>query len=573
MRGIFLMFLSMMLTADAILCPAGEFSFDETCDPCPLGTDSPAASDSIVDCTCRLGHMARADGLRCDPCEEGFFKNITGFGGCFPCPIGSTSQLASTTASQCQCKTGYGGLTSSACSACALGTHKNNIGNTLCTPCSESFTTEFSASTSSDNCTCPENALIVNDVCTCKSGAFYDRFQVCHLCPVGFYKSSPGNWACNPCETLYSTVGVGSLDVSECKCQAGLFKNENNLCEQCPVKTFNKKVGANGIEECLNCSYRFFQPSAGQSTCFPLFVNLGVPVNQIGRVVGLFVENQMSCAYISQTFMLTDENTVDERTLTHKKCWGALPSNHEDSQILSMLPITQRCGDGIFNPATEQCDDGNTDGGDGCADNCLIEPGFFCEARTITADISHSLLHPSVCCRINNTPAQNSPSCRRCGNRPAPFAGTRFRSRNCELIDVNECEEAMDECTALSDGRICVNHDAIENNGTKLFSCECPTGLYFLGGECILERFAMKFTLLHEVSEINFRYHDMKLMIIAEAKRAIDIDYPIEMIDIVVHDVTGGVNQRITCKIFADSWLEMQRLTSSFDTVRFLSSV
>jgi hypothetical protein len=65
----------------------------------------------------------------------------------------------------------------------------------------------------------------------------------------------------------------------------------------------------------------------------------------------------------------------------------------------------------------------------------------------------------------------------------------------------------------------------------------------------------------------------MKLMIIAEAKRAIDIDYPIEMIDIVVHDVTDGVNQRITCKNFADSWLEMQRLTSSFDTVRFLSSV
>jgi cysteine-rich repeat protein len=46
---------------------------------------------------------------------------------------------------------------------------------------------------------------------------------------------------------------------------------------------------------------------------------------------------------------------------------------------------TIRCGDGIiddedtWNAFNETCDDGNTDSGDGCQDDCdLIEPGYEC---------------------------------------------------------------------------------------------------------------------------------------------------------------------------------------------------
>ncbi|KDO24253.1 hypothetical protein SPRG_09889 [Saprolegnia parasitica CBS 223.65] len=39
------------------------------------------------------------------------------------------------------------------------------------------------------------------------------------------------------------------------------------------------------------------------------------------------------------------------------------------------------CGDG-FLTADEQCDDGNTDPGDGCAPNCQIEPNFACTGTT-----------------------------------------------------------------------------------------------------------------------------------------------------------------------------------------------
>ncbi len=47
------------------------------------------------------------------------------------------------------------------------------------------------------------------------------------------------------------------------------------------------------------------------------------------------------------------------------------------------------CGDGIVVPG-EECDDGNTDAGDGCSDSCTVEPYFVCEGS-----------EPSVCsCRV-----------------------------------------------------------------------------------------------------------------------------------------------------------------------------
>ncbi|MBU0458462.1 DUF4215 domain-containing protein [Patescibacteria group bacterium] len=38
------------------------------------------------------------------------------------------------------------------------------------------------------------------------------------------------------------------------------------------------------------------------------------------------------------------------------------------------------CGDGIWNPKIEQCDDGNTANSDGCSNNCRIEGDIECKA-------------------------------------------------------------------------------------------------------------------------------------------------------------------------------------------------
>ena len=36
------------------------------------------------------------------------------------------------------------------------------------------------------------------------------------------------------------------------------------------------------------------------------------------------------------------------------------------------------CGDGIIISPKEECDDNNTQSGDGCSPNCEIEEGYIC---------------------------------------------------------------------------------------------------------------------------------------------------------------------------------------------------
>ena len=43
----------------------------------------------------------------------------------------------------------------------------------------------------------------------------------------------------------------------------------------------------------------------------------------------------------------------------------------------SSCALEQNCGDGVVNPG-EECDDGNWDDGDGCSSNCTIETGSTC---------------------------------------------------------------------------------------------------------------------------------------------------------------------------------------------------
>lgn len=54
--------------------------------------------------------------------------------------------------------------------------------------------------------------------------------------------------------------------------------------------------------------------------------------------------------------------------------FGTLP---EPDDVFLEIGLAPRCGNGIVQ-SEEQCDDGNRDAGDGCADDCLIEPRFVC---------------------------------------------------------------------------------------------------------------------------------------------------------------------------------------------------
>jgi cysteine-rich repeat protein len=466
------------------------------------------------------------------------------------------------------CSPGYGGVggNNTVCHICAKGTFKEVIGNEACTACNISWTTAEHGSTSATDCICKTNAYALeNMMCVCKPGAFLDKNDTCLLCVVGTYKTNGGNENCTHCNTDYSTHSQGSTSATDCMCDSGLFLDEHDECVACPAKTYNPNVGASGIDECIDCPYRYFQPNMGQSVCIPLFVVLKDLDEDIGRVIGLFVEGDTSCAYISKTSGQTPEN-VDGTKTTHKMCWGQVTEKHPKETILSIAALSRVCGDNIIHPTLEQCDDGNMWNGDGCSNTCEIEDGFFCEALVTTANITENLLRTSMCCRVLGGPPTNTPRCTRCGDRNPPYDGVRYQTDDCRLIDIDECATGEHGCFGHGGGKQCVNIDAVANNGTR-FKCECPKGHYMSDSGCIAERFATRFVLGSEI-DTNIDTDVIESHIRDEALRVLGSSAIVDL------RIEHSVNTtRIQCTIFVNSWQVMQNLTAGFDTARLVQNI
>eukprot|EP00161_Ancyromonas_sigmoides_P021348 TRINITY_DN630_c0_g1_i21.p1 TRINITY_DN630_c0_g1~~TRINITY_DN630_c0_g1_i21.p1 ORF type:complete len:783 (-),score=189.58 TRINITY_DN630_c0_g1_i21:61-2322(-) len=83
---------------------------------------------------------------------------------------------------------------------------------------------------------------------------------------------------------------------------------------------------------------------------------------------------------------------------TTQRCFssGQSCSNHAiiPTFSLSTRPQCTACGDGCTDPVDgfEECDDGNTAGGDGCSATCHVEPGWTCP---------HSTDFKSICTRVD----------------------------------------------------------------------------------------------------------------------------------------------------------------------------
>ena len=47
--------------------------------------------------------------------------------------------------------------------------------------------------------------------------------------------------------------------------------------------------------------------------------------------------------------------------------------------------VCETCGDGVLTSSNSECDDSNSDSGDGCSNQCIVEPNYICSQE------------PSVC--------------------------------------------------------------------------------------------------------------------------------------------------------------------------------
>jgi cysteine-rich repeat protein len=158
-----------------------------------------------------------------------------------------------------------------------------------------------------------------------------------------------GNTTTEECE-----YGLTSCDVCDSTCQ--IVAGETDFCGDAVIDTLfaefcDEGVGINGTP--LHCN----------TTCS------GITVPGCGNG---FVEPGETC---------DDGNTVTEN------CdYGLMSCEVCGSSCVFTGGITSYCGDNIFDPANEGCDDGDVTptSGDGCSATCTIETGFACIENPVT---------------------------------------------------------------------------------------------------------------------------------------------------------------------------------------------
>ena len=486
-------------------CPLGFSKIEDGSHSCLCNRDNHVFNINLQSCGCIAGYSFDEETGICAKCPAGFFKIDSGLNYCSACDAGFYSAQTGATVCQkcnnnsiavgglyctvcdsdtnktvpniqntkCVCKTEYFfDVTNQECKLCPEGTIKSEAGDEMCKSCNFMESNIITTFESRMLCGCNPgfqvNMTLSNEI---------DRN--CELCMDGTYNDVVSLTGCKICPT-YSTSLPGSTNFQDCNiCFPGYFLNATLQCEMCPRNSANSEYGGLSLQSCLPCQYSHFQPSKGQTACVRQLVELNIDPND--HVVGLFVDGNTSCIEFKKQFFDT----------TDRICWGFL--NERKNPILletvsvnstntytafeqNVLPsLNAICGDGILFPLLEECDDGNSNIGDGCDTLCKIEIGFGCEVLTVTKDLFKSLWNPSVCCRMLDGTFLQTGKCTSCFDRLPPYLGVRYNPRSCELQDVDECNSVLtNDC--FYNSKLCLNLDAL-SMPRQTHKCFCASPL------------------------------------------------------------------------------------------------
>ena len=114
-----------------------------------------STSDQLTDCTCNVGYSG-PDGIECNVCVGGTYKDTTGSNICTECEFQETTEnIASTQEADCICNEGYT-FNGNNCVQCGAGTYKTDIGDNTCDICPQHSNS-------------PEGSILLTD-CSCNAG-------------------------------------------------------------------------------------------------------------------------------------------------------------------------------------------------------------------------------------------------------------------------------------------------------------------------------------------------------------------------------------------------------------------
>jgi len=103
------------------------------------------------------------------------------------------------------------------------------------------------------------------------------------------------------------------------------------------------------------------------------------------------------------------------------------------------------CGDGDIHPQAEQCDDGNSRDGDGCASGCVLEPGSVCEGV------------PSKCRTCGNGECEEGENPCTCGDCTKDACGD-----GCCALDGREQCGNCEDCDIMCGDEVCCSTEVGE---------------------------------------------------------------------------------------------------------------
>ncbi|KRX07476.1 Insulin-like growth factor binding protein, N-terminal [Pseudocohnilembus persalinus] len=430
-------------------CPNGLFQNDATneCDSCDstCETCSGPASNECITCKSSPQHYFMSSDSSCyETCPDGYYSSdITNPKSCEPCDI---SCATCTSNSVCQsCNSGYF-LTNNSCqSSCPDGQYPENATNectqcdsncltctgptsTDCASCSNSPQKYFLASEQKCYATCPdgyfadENASpksceqchsncetcdslttcqscnqgyqLVNDFCEspCPDGQYYDENdQNCYNCDSSCKTCiEASDTDCLSCPDSPQNYYLQAEMKCYLTCPTGYYNDSaNNACTSCP-STCQSCTDQNTCQSCTQGNYLDQTTNTCSSTC------------QDGTYADSTTNN---CEQCDSSCSSCTGNTAQDCSEcqngyflleSESQCYQTCPQGYQSNAQQQPAVCQEICGDGLrVDPSTE-CDDGNTDNGDGCDGNCTIEQGWTCSGGSYS--------QPDTC--INENPKQ-----------------------------------------------------------------------------------------------------------------------------------------------------------------------
>jgi hypothetical protein len=87
---------------------------------------------------------------------------------------------------------------------------------------------------------------------------------LCQQCQNGTFKNESGNFECTKCANNTETIGLGSKNISDCRCSGGYQSDSDNKCVPCVPGKFRQS--ARDIDLCGECGWGT-KSSYGQKSC------------------------------------------------------------------------------------------------------------------------------------------------------------------------------------------------------------------------------------------------------------------------------------------------------------------